>query len=204
MDLHGRPVLGLGIQPRTLTREDARGRFLSVLEGPDEAAADHAEPVVLVLDEFQEIESIEDGGGALLRGATQETPHLTYVFAGSTLSLVERLTSARGPFHNIPRREIVPIDPEELGAWIEDRMPAYQKAVLRAIAAGVRELHGRSGREGLDLPASSAITKPVGILRANGNLTHLDSASVVDPFFGGWILRTTLPAAQRRGAPEVP
>lgn len=263
LDAAGKPGFGLGIRSRELGSARERELLGGLLRGLDDLAADHPSPVVVVLDEVQQIESLTEGGGGLLRGVMQETPALAYVLAGSVLGLLDRLLSARGPLHAIERLDLGPIPPTELAPWMEDRMrthggepepgvgsaiieragprtepivrlaqraflrggqgarvgrdevaaafddlvadgtvafetmwaslPTSQKAVLRAVASGVTELHGHEARFAYDMPASSSITKATGVLRGDGHLSHGDPAHIADPFFGAWILRHAMP-----------
>ena len=66
-------------------------------------------------------------------------------------------------------------------------LPPYQRAVFRAIAAGVEQLHSRHASLEYDLPVSSAITKAVQILREKGHLSLAHPAAPSDPYFGEWI-----------------
>ena len=66
-------------------------------------------------------------------------------------------------------------------------LPPYQRAVFRAVAAGVEQLHSRHASLEYDLPVSSAITKAVQILREKGHLSLAGPATPSDPFFGEWI-----------------
>jgi len=75
--------------------------------------------------------------------------------------------------------------------WQE--FPPYQRAVLRAVAAGVEQLHSQAAAFEYDLPVSSAVTKAVQILRKKGHLSEESPITLADPFFRGWVLRRAMP-----------
>lgn len=118
----GQSTLSLGWSVRDLTDDRARVLFRSTLLALDEVARGHPSPVSVVIDEFQQIESLTPQGGAYLRSIAQETPALGYVLAGSMLSLIDSLTAPRGPFYSIPRLDVGPIDSDLMAPWIEERM----------------------------------------------------------------------------------
>ncbi len=70
--------------------------------------------------------------------------------------------------------------------WQE--FPPYQRAVLRAVAVGVEQLHSQKAAFEYDLPVSSAVTKAVRILREKGQLSEGTPITLTDPFFRGWVL----------------
>jgi len=263
VDSRGAPGFSLGAFARALSGEEARERFRSLLETLDDLAEHAEQPVVLVLDEFQQLEVIEEGGGALLRGLMQHARNLSFVLAGSTLSLIDELVGPRGPFFNIERLDVGPIEADHLAGWIEDRLrtsgvasvggvgevivgraaprtediirlaracfyrgtsgdridpatvdiafsqlvsdgagsyevlwnelPDYQRSVLRAVAAGVEELHGSEARVEFGLPTSGAISKAESILRQKGYLGAGEPARLADPFFREWIVTRAMP-----------
>jgi hypothetical protein len=79
--------------------------------------------------------------------------------------------------------------------WQE--FPPYQRAVLRAVAAGVAQLHSQKAAFEYDLPVSSAVTKAVRILREKGHLSEGPPATLADPFFRGWVLWGAMPDTVR-------
>jgi len=122
-DARGHPTLRLEASPGELGAEGAREVFLQLLARLDAVAGEAETPVAVVLDEFQRLEEMEEGAAALLRSVIQESHHLAFVCAGSTVSLVDELTGPRGPLHGIFQElSVGPIDPPLLAAWIEDRM----------------------------------------------------------------------------------
>lgn len=75
--------------------------------------------------------------------------------------------------------------------WQE--FPAYQRAVIRAVAAGVEQLHSQKAAFEFDLPVSSAVSKAVRILREKGHLSEGTPTTLSDPFFRGWVLLRAMP-----------
>jgi hypothetical protein len=70
--------------------------------------------------------------------------------------------------------------------WQE--LPTYQRAVIRAVAAGTEQLHSQDAAFAFDLPVSSAVSKAVRILRDKGHLTEGTPTRLADPFFRGWVV----------------
>lgn len=116
----GRPVLGLvGLSAHRDPHPDET--LERILKGLNDVAGESKTPVVVVIDEFQNLEKIRTNGGALLRSIVQETGHLSYVFAGSMVGLVMNLIGPKGPFHGIERIEIGEIRADYLATWIQER-----------------------------------------------------------------------------------
>lgn len=142
-DPTGAPTLTLSGSPGELRGTRARELFLQLLARLDAVAGESGEPVALVLDEFQRMEEAERGAGALLRSAVQESHHLAFVCAGSTLSLVRELVGPEGPLHGIfDELAVGPIDPELLAAWIEDRLRSHGVTPAPGTGAHVVEWAG--------------------------------------------------------------
>lgn len=123
---------------------DARAgeRLARILRGLDRIGATLDVPVVVVIDEFQRIEDVEEGSGGLPRRIVEETPHLSYVFAGSIVGLVMELLGPKGPFHAIDRLEVKGIDPEHLIPWVKHRLESNGVQASDGAAAVVYELGG--------------------------------------------------------------
>jgi uncharacterized protein len=94
-----------------------------VLDGLDRLAASSAKPVVLVIDEFQQV--VEQGGVAAeaqLRAAVQRHDHLAYVFAGSKTALLTEMTgNPDRPFYRLGARLFIGAIPrEDFAPWIAE------------------------------------------------------------------------------------
>ena len=138
--------IGVQLGWRNQELDDARARDLlaATLSSLDRVAAEHEAPISIVLDEFQEIDRIADEGGGYLRSIVQQTGRLGYVLAGSTLSLVDNLVSPTGPFYNIPRLDLGPIDGGEMARWIEDRMRTHGVRPAPGVGEEIVTLAGSS------------------------------------------------------------
>lgn len=139
-DSKGRPQISVaGTGASDLHPEE---RFADVLRGLDRTAERAAEPVVVVIDEFQHLDSLHPRAVPILRGVVQSTPHLAYVFAGSVVGLVEAMIGPQGPFHAIDRMRVGGIDAEHLTLWIRDRMATHG---VRTSERTVERLYDRAG-----------------------------------------------------------
>ena len=102
-----------------------------------EIATDRKRPVVLIIDEFQEITDIDPKLTKLLRSVFQEQPEVAHVYLGSKRHLMERIfNDVNEPFwRSAKRMELGPIEPD---------------AFRDFIAAGFREHDRRIGEEVVD------------------------------------------------------
>lgn len=118
----GEPGISLGLDGRAMKETHARALIEETLKALDEIAARGTTPIVIVMDEFQQIGNIMASGAAWLRSQIQHAGHLSFVMAGSMLTLIDGLTSPKGPFYSVPRLEVGPIDMEIMAPWIEEQM----------------------------------------------------------------------------------
>jgi hypothetical protein len=100
-----------------------------LLELPAELAASERARVALILDEFQEIETIDPGLPKLLRTVFEQQPGVAHVYLGSRRHLIERLFSdANEPFWRSAKKvELEVIDPERFRGFIVERFRATRK-----------------------------------------------------------------------------
>lgn len=138
----GEPGLTLGYQARELQEEPARAMVEKALAGLDVIAREEGHAIVVVLDEFQEVDRVTAEGAAFLRGIMQSTPHVGYVLAGSILSLVDRLIGPSGPLHNIDRLDIGPIDAGYMSKWIRSRLQGAGVESAPAVAEAIVSMAG--------------------------------------------------------------
>jgi len=163
----GRPKLSLSGEA---ARGEPRGTLERILLGIDEVAARSDDPVAIILDEFQEIESKVENGAPLLRGVQQASEHVAYLLSGSVLRMIRELIGPDGPLLGIPAREIGPIDEAHLARWIVhvleeagvDVDEAHGTAIVRAVhgtTSYALELANEVYRRGRDgqLPAPDAV-----------------------------------------------
>lgn len=158
----GEPALTLGFQDRELPDETARAMFETALSGLDEIARKEGHTIVLVLDEFQEIDRITDGGAAFLRGIMQATPHVGYILAGSILSLIDRQIGPRGPLHNIDRLDIGPIDESYMARWIRSRLEAAGVESEPAVSKTIVSMAGPITEHRIQLARECFVQTPEG------------------------------------------
>lgn len=136
-DPTGQPTASFALGLREAAPEDQYETVAAVLDALERMMADRDENFAIALDEFQEIHTL--GGERAewrLRGVTQHHQHLSYVFAGSRTSLIQRMQEKNRAFYQLADRlNFGPIDPEHMAAWIERRM---REAGVRAKGMGAR------------------------------------------------------------------
>lgn len=122
----GLMVPSVSVQLRRADLEDQRATLGGVLDAVNAMARDRGTTVGLVLDEFQDI--VRFGGEDAewhLRGVIQQHEHVSYVLAGSKPHLIRRMLEPGRAFYDmLDVLYFGPIDPVELGVWIERRMRA--------------------------------------------------------------------------------
>jgi hypothetical protein len=79
--------------------------------------------LLLVLDEFGELNDVPEEPDALMRSAFQDSPDVSFIFLGSKRSLMDALFSDRKrPFYNFGRRTTLGrLAYDELGEFVEER-----------------------------------------------------------------------------------
>jgi uncharacterized protein len=137
---------------------------------PGELAADRKRKVALVLDEFQEITSIDPNYPRLMRAVFQTQPEVAHVYLGSKRHLMQKIFSdANAPFWRSAKHfELGPIDPAEFRPFIVARFEASGRAVdEEAVAAILARTRGHPyatqqfayfvWEESIDADAASAV-----------------------------------------------
>jgi len=111
---------------------------------PAELAAEHGRRVALILDEFQEIETIDRALPKLMRTVFEQQPEVAHVYLGSRRHLMERLFNDENePFWRSAKKlELGVIAPEYFAGFIAKRFHDSRKAVGDAT---VSELLDRTG-----------------------------------------------------------
>jgi hypothetical protein len=144
-DPTGTPSFTLTGTPGEIRGNRARELFVQLLGRLDGVAGEAEGAVAVVLDEFQRVEEVERGAGALLRSAIQESHNLAFVCAGSTLSLVDALVGPEGPLHGIfDELSVGPIETDLIAPWLEDRLRSH--GVTPAKGTGARIVSGAGPR----------------------------------------------------------
>ena len=141
------PFRGLRVVPRiNVNPEDASYSFSfgidhppadidatleRLLELPAELAANQERQVALVLDEFQEIETIDPGLPKLMRTIFEQQPEVARVYLGSKRHMMERIFNDENePFWRSAKKvELDVIDPELFAPFIAKRFRATRKRV---------------------------------------------------------------------------
>jgi len=136
----------------------------------------------LLLATFQEIEAITDKGGPFMRTILQETGNVGYVLAGSMLSLIDGLTAPKGPFFNIPRLDVGPIEPAIMEPWIEEQMRSHGVAPVVGVGPHIIALAG-----------PSTVVRAIQALRDQTLLAAQNPTRIADPYFAAWVRTRTTP-----------
>ena len=124
-------------------REEQK-RLEQALDALETIAAERGASVGVVLDEFQQIGRIAgEAGEWMLRGVLQRHVHVSYVLAGSELSLIERMTGQGGAFYDmLTPLPFGAIDADHFGRWIEERMRGAGLEPARGVGAECVRLAG--------------------------------------------------------------
>ena len=152
VDALGRPALALVPALRPLSDVEARTQLESIVLTLDRIAEEKAQQIAIVLDEFQAIERLAPRGGWVLRDLMQTTHHLSWICAGSELSLIEDLIGEDGPFYRFFESIAVgPIDGAHLASWIEARLAGAGLEVAPGTGADIIRSAGPRTQDCLQL-----------------------------------------------------
>jgi hypothetical protein len=112
-----------------------------LLQLPAQLAGERDRRACLVLDEFQEITTIDPALPKLMRSVFQEQPDVAHVYLGSSRHMMERIFNDENePFwRSAKQMELGVIDPAVFGPWVRERFEATGKwvtddALARAFA----------------------------------------------------------------------
>lgn len=110
-----------------------------LLELPAELGSARGRPTALVIDEFQEVVSIDPALPKLMRSVFQRQPEVAHVYLGSKQHVMERIfNDANEPFWRSAKSiELGTIPPEPFSAFIAERFRAGGKEVDAAVVDGV-------------------------------------------------------------------
>ncbi len=171
VDESGRPRLGLGGSARLDDRpEETLERILRALDG---AAEGTESPIVVVIDEFQKLETLHGSGGALLRGVMQDTPGIGYVLSGSIEGVVQSLIGPKGPLAGIDRMEIGGIGRDHLVPWLHHRLEPHGVRCGRDV---VEAIHDRAGPVTEPILRLAKVVHRLGLEAAEASLETVDAA----------------------------
>jgi uncharacterized protein len=115
-------------------REDIDATLEHLLELPAELGAARGRRVALVIDEFQEIVTLDPGLPKLMRSVFQRQPEVAHVYLGSRRHVMERIFNDENePFWRSAKAvELGVIAPERFGPFIAERFDGTGKAVEAA------------------------------------------------------------------------
>ena len=121
--------------------DDTLERLLRLL---GETAASRKRPVVLILDEFQEIVEIDPGLTKLMRSVFQEQPEVAHIYLGSKRHLMERIFNDQNePFWRSAKRiELGPIPVEEFKPFVREGFRENDRDITDEVVDRVLEITG--------------------------------------------------------------
>jgi len=125
-------------------REDINATLERLLELPGQLAGERKRPVVLIMDEFQEIVDIDASLPRLMRSVFQQQPEVAHLYLGSKRHMMEHIFSnANEPFwRSAKEMELGAIDPQPFGDYIERQFERTGKKVASAAVLAVLETTG--------------------------------------------------------------
>jgi hypothetical protein len=126
------------------TSQDVDDTIEYLLRMLAETAVSRKRPVVLIMDEFQEIAEIDPGLTKLLRSVFQEQPEVAHIYLGSKRHLMERIfNDANEPFWRSAKRvELGPIEPAEFAPFIRAGFRDHGRNVDDAVVERVLAITG--------------------------------------------------------------
>lgn len=149
------PFRGLQVSPRvTVSPEDGTYSFSfgidhsttdidatieRLLELPAELSAGDGRGVVLILDEFQEVQAIDPGLPRLMRTIFEQQPEVARIYLGSKRHMMERIFNDENePFWRSAKRvELGVIPPAQFRPFIVRRFRETRKGVDDSVVDGV-------------------------------------------------------------------
>ena len=121
--------------------DDTLERLLRML---GETAASRKRPVVLILDEFQEIVEIDPGLTKLMRSVFQEQPEVAHIYLGSKRHLMERIFNDQNePFWRSAKRiELGPIPADDFKPFVREGFRKNDRDITDEAVDRVLEITG--------------------------------------------------------------
>lgn len=126
------------------TSEDVDDTLERLFRMLGETAAQRGRPVVLVLDEFQEIVEIDADLTKLLRSVFQEQPEVAHIYLGSKRHLMERIFNDHNePFWRSAKRvELGPIAADQFKPFIAEGFQDHARDIEQAVIDSVLAITG--------------------------------------------------------------
>ena len=108
----------------------------ALLDLPAQAAEHLKATVLVVLDEFQDIDQVE-GADTTIRAVIQHQKHVSYLFSGSEPSIMEAIFAdrRRALYSQAERIALGPLPDDDLGAFVEARFEETRRRVDAATIA---------------------------------------------------------------------
>lgn len=119
------------------TSENIHSALEEILDLPQMMAKEYNKKVVVVLDEFQEVEGLHGGGFEdLLKPFIVKHTNVNYIFIASKTHIATRMfTDSRRPFYKMAKLyPLPPIDPESMVDFIHERFESTSKNIPRHIS----------------------------------------------------------------------
>jgi hypothetical protein len=109
-----------------------------------ETAASRKRPVVLILDEFQEIVEIDPGLTKLMRSVFQEQPEIAHIYLGSKRHLMQRIFNDQNePFWRSAKRvELGRISADEFKPFVREGFRSHDRDITDEVVDRVLEITG--------------------------------------------------------------
>jgi uncharacterized protein len=126
------------------TTEDVDDTLERLFRMLGETAAARKRPVVLILDEFQEVAEIDPRLTKLMRAVFQEQPEVAHIYLGSKRHLMERIFDDENePFWRSAKRvELGRIPSESFKAFVYDGFRAHDRDISDEVVDRVLEITG--------------------------------------------------------------
>jgi uncharacterized protein len=128
-----------------MRREDINATLERLLELPGQLAGERKRPVVLILDEFQEIIDIDASLPRLMRSVFQQQPEVAHLYLGSKRHMMEHIFSDENePFWRSAKEvELGVIGPQPFSRYIERQFERTGKKIAAAAVDAVLDTtHG--------------------------------------------------------------
>lgn len=120
----------LSVTARRPPPEKAESTLESMLDLPEKASEQLGAPVLVVLDEFQDIDRAQNAD-TTIRSVIQHQDRVSYLFAGSEPSTMEAIFGdrRRALYAQAERIRLGPLPDDELGAFLEDRFASTERGI---------------------------------------------------------------------------
>ncbi len=124
--------------------EDIGATLERLLELPGQLAGERKRPVVLILDEFQEVVEIDAGLPRLMRSVFQEQPEVAHMYLGSKRHMMQRIFNDENePFWRSAKQvELGVIGEEPFGHYIEQQFARTSRGIEETAVEAILAVTG--------------------------------------------------------------